>query len=116
MIAVLGGLIALPVAACGEGAPAARSLRVDAARDGSLRFDRSAVSTSAGRISIEMLNPSAIPHAIGIRGNGVSETGETVGQNGTSRVQADLEPGTYELFCPVGGHEEAGMTATVNVD
>ena len=63
-----------------------------------------------------MLNPSAIPHAIGIRGNGVSETGETVGQNGTSRVQADLEPGTYELFCPVGSHEEAGMTATVNVD
>jgi len=90
-------------------------VRLDAAPDGSLRFERRSVSASAGRTSIEMANPSGIPHAIGIRGQGIDERGETVGKDGASRVEADLEPGTYTLFCPVGGHEQAGMTARLAV-
>ncbi len=111
-------LVALTLAAagCGGADAPARSVRLDAARDGSLRFERTAARTTSGRVAIEMANPSEVPHAIGIRGKGVDETGETVGNGGTSRVEADLEPGTYELFCPVGGHEEAGMTATLVVE
>jgi len=107
--------LVLGLAACGEEDRASRSLRIDAARDGSLRFDRTAVRTGPGRVSIEMANPSSIPHAIAIRGQGIDETGETVGGGGTSRIQADLRPGSYELVCPVGGHEEAGMTARLTV-
>ncbi len=113
--AVLVGLIAVAVTGCGEAAQSARSLRVDAAGDESLRFDRSTVHTTSGRVSIEMANPSAIPHAIGIRGHGIDAAGQSVSQDGTSRVGADLEPGTYQLFCPVAGHEQAGMTATLVV-
>lgn len=116
-VARLGGLcwLACVVAACGASGEPARPLRLDAAGDGSLRFDRSAVRTPAGRASIDMRNPSNIPHAIGVRGQGLDEIGETIGKGGTSRVEADLEPGVYELFCPVGGHEQAGMTARLVV-
>jgi plastocyanin len=112
-----GALCALAVStvACGEGDAPATVVRVDAAPDGSLAFERPAARATAGPVSIEMRNPSDIPHAVAIRGGGADATGETVGRDGTSRVQADLRPGTYTLFCPVGGHEQAGMVATLTV-
>jgi plastocyanin len=88
---------------------------LDAAADGSLRFERAALRATAGRASIEMRNPSNIPHVIGVRGNGLDEAGATVGRDGSSRVTPDLRPGLYELFCPVGGHEQTGMTAKLTV-
>lgn len=90
-------------------------MRLDAAPDGLLRFERGTVSATAGRTLVEMANPSGIPHAIGIRGQGVDESGQTVGKGGVSRVEAELGPGTYTLFCPVGGHEQAGMVARLTV-
>jgi len=30
--------------------------------------------------------------------------------------KAELEPGTYEIFCPVGHHEEQGMRGTLTVE
>lgn len=107
---------ALSLAACGGDDAPARSVRLDAAADGSLRFERRAVTTQAGRVTIEMANPADIPHAIGIRGGGVDETGKTVGKGGTSSVEAQVERGRYTLFCPVAGHEEAGMVAVLTVE
>jgi plastocyanin len=107
--------LAFSLGACGADDGPRSSLRVDAAGDGALRFERSAVRAAAGRAWIEMRNPSNIPHAIGVRGEGVEEIGETVGRGGTSSVEADLEPGAYEPFCPVGSHEQAGMTARLLV-
>lgn len=72
---------------CGASERATRSVRLDAARDGSLRFERGAVSTTPGRVSVEMANPSDIPHAIGIRGDGIEESGDTVGSGGVSCVR-----------------------------
>ena len=107
--------LGLAAVACGEANAPAAVIRVDAALDGSLAFERPAVRATAGRVSIEMRNPSDIPHAVAIRGRGVDAAGDTVGRDGTSRVQADLRPGTYMLLCPVGGHERAGMVATLTV-
>lgn len=74
-----------------------------------------ALRAPAGRTAIEMGDPSQIPHAIGIRGPQADETGMTVGNNGTSRIEVDLQPGSYTLVCPVAGHEQAGMTAKLTV-
>jgi plastocyanin len=111
---LLGGSIALAAACGGADQPAGSAVRIDAA-EATLRFARSTVRADAGRTTITMANPSAIPHAVAIRGHGSDATGKTVGRDGTSRIEVDLEPGTYELYCPVGGHEEAGMTATLVV-
>ena len=106
---------ALVLGGCGGDDAPARTVRLDATPDGSLRFERRAVATRPGRVRIEMANPAQIPHAIGIRGDGVDEVGETVNKDGTSSVEATLAPGRYTLFCPVGGHEQAGMVATLTV-
>ena len=55
-----------------------------------------------------MDNPSTVPHAVGIEGNGVDVDGKTVEQGGVSTATADLKPGTYEFYCPVDGHAQAG--------
>jgi plastocyanin len=93
----------------------AQTVQEDAAEDGSLRFASAAVTARPGAAVIEMANPSSIPHAIAIRGDGVDERGPTAGGGATSRVEADLRAGSYTLYCPVAGHEQAGMTARLTV-
>lgn len=113
-------LLGLVIAATGCGSSSSAdapgpTLEVDAAADGSLAFATTGVETTPGSVRIAMRNPSKIPHAIGIRGPGVEETGETVGTGGESAVKATVKAGAYTLFCPVGGHEAAGMVATLTV-
>jgi uncharacterized cupredoxin-like copper-binding protein len=62
-----------------------------------------------------MDNPSSLPHAVAIEGNGVDEDGNTVQKGGTSTVSADLKPGKYEFYCPVDGHKQAGMVGDLTV-
>ena len=64
-----------------------------------------------------MDNPSSsgVPHAIALEGNGVDQDGETADPGGTSTVTVTLKPGTYSFYCPVPGHEAAGMKGTLTV-
>jgi plastocyanin len=62
-----------------------------------------------------MDNPSDIPHAVEIEGNGVEEEGKTVTKGGKSVATADLKPGTYDFYCPVGNHRAAGMEGKLTV-
>jgi plastocyanin len=62
-----------------------------------------------------MANPSSFMHGIAISGNGVKMTGQIVGHGATSTVTANLKPGTYTFYCPVPGHEAAGMKGTLTV-
>jgi uncharacterized cupredoxin-like copper-binding protein len=56
-----------------------------------------------------MSNPSSTKHAIGVEGRGIDKDGKTVGKGKTSRVTVTLKKGTYTFYCPVDGHEDAGM-------
>jgi plastocyanin len=80
-----------------------------------LKFDKSTLSAKAGKVTIQMANPAGIPHAVSIEGNGVDSDGNTVNKGGTSTVSADLKPGKYTFYCPVDGHEQAGMKGTLTV-
>jgi len=97
------------------GAGASSNLKVDAVPSGELKFDKSSLSTKAGKVTITMDNPSDVPHGIGIKGSGVDEDGEVVNKGGKSTATADLKSGSYEFYCPVPGHEEAGMKGTLTV-
>jgi plastocyanin len=87
-----------------------------AADKSALKFDKSKLTAEAGKVTLEMANPSGIPHAVAIKGNGVDVDGKTVGKGETSTASSDLKAGTYTFYCPVPGHEAAGMKGTLTVN
>jgi uncharacterized cupredoxin-like copper-binding protein len=93
------------------------TLRISADPGGDLAFNKTSLSANAGKVTIAMKNPSSAtaPHAVEIQGQGVEEESETVEPGGTARVSATLEPGTYEFYCPVGNHADAGMEGELTV-
>ena len=86
-----------------------------AADKSQLKFDKSALSAKAGKVTITMDNPSPLQHNVAIKG-GVDEKGDVVGQGGKSTVTVDLKPGKYTFYCSVDGHEGAGMTGELDVN
>jgi uncharacterized cupredoxin-like copper-binding protein len=91
------------------------NLKIAADPSGALKFDKSTLSAKAGSVTITMDNPSSIPHAVAVEGNGVDKAGKTVNQGGVSTVTVDLKPGKYEFYCPVDGHKQAGMEGSLTV-
>jgi plastocyanin len=87
-----------------------------AADKSALKFDKSTLTAKAGKVTLEMSNPSEVPHAVAIKGNGVDVDGKTVGHGETSTASTDLKAGTYTFYCPVPGHEAAGMKGTLTVN
>jgi plastocyanin len=99
--------------AAGGGGGEALTLTADPG--GAISWEPSELTAPAGEVSIELVNDSAVPHAVEVEGNGVEEESEIVtGANTTLTV--DLEPGEYELYCPVGDHRAQGMVGTLTVE
>jgi plastocyanin len=92
------------------------TLEFSAPADGSLKFDQGDVTAKAGKVTVKFNNPSSVPHAVEIEGNGVEEETETVTDSEAPPITVDLKPGTYEYYCPVAGHEAAGMKGTLTVE
>ena len=99
----------------GGGGGAAQTLKLSADPGGALKFDKSSLTAKPGKVTIVMDNPSDLPHAVEIEGNGVEVEGETVGNGGVSKATADVKAGKYEYYCPVDGHKAAGMEGTLTV-
>ena len=96
--------------------PAPSALTLSADPSGQLKFDKTTLNATAGRLTITMTNPSPVPHNVAVRGNGVDEKGDVVQGEGKSVVQLETEPGTsYEFYCSVPGHFQGGMRGTLNV-
>jgi plastocyanin len=95
-------------------AAAAQTLHVSAV-PGKLAFNTTKLTAKAGKVTIDMANPSTFMHGMAISGNGVKKVGPIVGNGGSSSVSMTLKPGTYTFYCPVPGHEAAGMKGTLTV-
>jgi len=74
-----------------------------------LKFNKKTLHATHGKVTLVMSNPSSFSHAIAVEGHGVDKDGKTVGKGKTSRVTVKLKKGTYKFYCPVDGHEDAGM-------
>lgn len=98
----------------GAGGGAATELKLTADPGGALKFDKTELSAKPGKVKILMDNPSDVPHAVEVEGNGVEEETKTV-TGASSDVTVDLKAGEYEFYCPVDGHKEAGMEGTLTV-
>jgi uncharacterized cupredoxin-like copper-binding protein len=101
----------------GGGAKGGKSTNLTLAADtsGQLKFDKTTLSAKAGKVTITMDNPSPVQHAIGVRGSGVDKDGKPVGMGGKSAITVSLKPGRYIFYCPVDGHEAAGMKGILTV-
>jgi plastocyanin len=100
----------------GGGGGAAQTLNISADPGGALKFDKSSLTAKAGKVTIVMDNPSSLPHAVEIEGNGVEEEGDTVEKGGVSKATATVKAGNYEYYCPVDGHKAAGMEGKLTVN
>jgi plastocyanin len=90
-------------------------INIAADPSGALKFNKSSLSAKAGKLTIVMANPSDLPHAVEVEGNGIEIKGQTVNKGGTSKASGDLKPGSYEFYCPVDSHKQAGMKGTLTV-
>lgn len=90
-------------------------LTIAADPSGQLKFSKSSLTATAGTVTITMDNPSSIPHGVGVTGNGIDKDGAIVNKGGKSTVTATLKAGTYQYYCPVPGHKQAGMMGTLTV-
>lgn len=91
--------------------PAVASLKV---QSGNVFFKPTKLSAPAGIISITLKNIESGSHDLeihGVSGFQLQVSGE--GSTATEKVQ--LKKGTYEYYCSIPGHEEAGMKGTLTV-
>jgi plastocyanin len=98
----------------GTGGGGTTRLKLVADPGGALKFDRTELTAKPGKVTVVMDNPSEVPHAVEIEGNGVEEETDTV-TGDSARVTVELKPGEYEFYCPVGNHKGAGMVGTLTV-
>ena len=68
-----------------------------------------------GEVTIKAVNNGQTEHALELEGSGVEEKTDTVGPGESAELTAELKPGTYELYCPIGNHRQLGMEGTITV-
>lgn len=83
---------------------------------GHLAFTSTEETAKAGKVTIELINPTALTHDVEID----SASGQQVAKTsliyeGTSTMNTELKPGTYTYYCSIPGHREAGMEGTLVV-
>ena len=109
--------LALGLAACGGGAgtPAeGQDLTVEALD--SFQFDPSAITASVGdTVNVTLDNTGALEHNFVLTEFNVSLGPVPGGQTANGSFTPDAA-GTYEYFCDVPGHREAGMVGTLTVN
>jgi plastocyanin len=78
-------------------------------------FEPSDITVEPGSASFELTNDGEFPHALEIEGNGVELASDTIDAGASTTLEAELEEGTYEIYCPVGDHRDRGMVGTLTV-
>lgn len=73
----------------------------------------SSTSLSAGKITFDVKNVGHIQHDLVIAGTTFRT--KLISPGKTETLTAQLKPGTYELYCSVAGHKQAGMDVKVPV-
>jgi plastocyanin len=91
------------------------TLKIAADPDGAKKFTESTLTADAGEVTVEFSNPSQLPHAVEIEGNGIEEETETVTGKDAAPITVDLKPGEYTYYCPVGDHRAEGMEGKLTV-
>jgi plastocyanin len=68
-----------------------------------------------GTYVFEAVNSGGTVHALEVEGWGIEEETEEIQPGQSAELKVELKAGTYELYCPLGGHKEEGMEGTLTV-
>jgi plastocyanin len=97
-------------------APAAAAPIKVQASPTALAFQEKTLTAKSGENTFDFTNPGAIPHDFAIKDSSGKKLGATkVITKGSDTLKINLKPGTYEFYCTVPGHEQAGMKGTLTV-
>lgn len=91
----------------------ATTLALQADPTGQLKYVETKLTAKPGKITIKLTNASAVPHDVAI--DGAPGASEVVQDGGTSELTVTLPAGTYQYYCTVPGHRQAGMVGTLTV-
>ncbi|HEV7492773.1 plastocyanin/azurin family copper-binding protein [Baekduia sp.] len=116
-LTALAGVLLLSRDQPANAAASGKTVHLSANAAGKLKFNKTKITVSHGKVTFVMANPSSSgkPHAIAVEGKHVDKDGKTVQPGGTSKITVTLKKGTYEFYCPVDGHKAAGMEGKVIV-
>jgi uncharacterized cupredoxin-like copper-binding protein len=79
-------------------------------------FALSTTTFAPGRCTFQLVNSGAMTHGLEIDGPGVEkQKTDVTGPGGSSWITVTLQKGTYEISCPVPGHEQLGMESHITV-
>lgn len=92
--------------------PAGQTQSVDVTASIAKGFSPSVIRVNEGPVQINLTNPEAMGHDFTIDALGVRIP---VGPNATATGTFDAKPGTYEFYCSIPGHKEAGMVGKLIV-
>jgi plastocyanin len=96
--------------------PAGNSLTLEANPEGQLKYEKTSLSATAGKVSIAFTNSSPLEHNMTVESSSGKILGATATfKGGTKALTLDLKAGTYKFFCTVPGHRQAGMEGTLTV-
>ena len=95
--------------------PAGTNLEVRAVSG--LRFDKTAYEVAAGESLVAYVNDDTIRHTLVVVQDGTTVSGFELQVNKKGDIDSGsvtLDPGTYELFCTVPGHQSMKAALTVS--
>jgi plastocyanin len=129
LILLAAAAVALGAVACGGGSSSGSSAPATAA-GGSSQASGSAVdvtlkdfsiavaggsSLAPGTYTFHVTNDGPSAHNLTINGPGVANQATPTFGSGTKDLTVTLKDGSYELYCSVPGHKQAGMDTNLTV-
>jgi len=69
----------------------------------------------AGKVTFDVKNDGKIAHDLVVEGNGVKAKTPLLDGGQSKTLEVDLKPGTYDVYCSVPGHKQAGMDLKLTV-
>jgi FtsP/CotA-like multicopper oxidase with cupredoxin domain len=111
VLALFIAIAALAVQGDGDGSAAAGGAAAVTLSE--FAIEPAALSVPAGG-SLQVTNDGSVAHDLTVRDTDLTSGEIAAGESGTLDVSS-LDPGEYEVFCSISGHEQAGMTATLTV-
>jgi plastocyanin len=81
------------------------------------KIELSQATVPAGPVTFTVMNQGSIPHAFEVQGHGTEQETKVIQPGSSATITLTLQPGSYEVYCPVGGdsHKKLGMETELKV-